>query len=97
MGVGDTQFRPRTWTKRSVPSVQGYAYHISYELINKITSFRSDAKTLQKYYNSTNFKKMLEKSMLIVYNLYVLKEKCIKNEKKAQNITKIKSCMIGKE
>ena len=35
--------------------------------------------------------------MLIVYNLYVLKEKCIKNEKKAQNITKIKSCMIRKE
>ena len=28
-----------------------------------------------------NFRKMLEKSMLIVYNLYVLKEKCIKNDK----------------
>ena len=38
--------------------------------------------------------KMLEKNILIVYNLYVLKEKCIKNKKKAQNITKIKSCMI---
>ena len=35
--------------------------------------------------------------MLIVYNLCILKEKCIKNEKKAQNITKIKSCMIRKE
>ena len=40
---------------------------------------------------------MLEKNILIVYNLYVLREKCIKNKKKAQNITKIKSCMIGKE
>lgn len=28
---------------------------------------------------------MLVKNMLIVYNLYILKEKCIKNQKKAQN------------
>ena len=40
---------------------------------------------------------MLEKSMLIVYNLYVLKEKCIKNQKKAQNVTKAKSCIIREE
>ena len=35
--------------------------------------------------------------MLIVYNLYVLKEKCIKNDKRTQNITKIESCIILKE
>ena len=57
----------------------------------------SVTKTLQKYYNLRKFKKMLEKNILIVYDLYVLKEKCIKNKKKAQDITKIKSCMIGKE
>lgn len=37
---------------------------------------------------------MLVKNMLIVYNLYILKEKCIKNQKKAQNIIKGKSCII---
>ncbi len=35
--------------------------------------------------------------MLIVYNLYVLKEKCIKNKKRAQNTTKIKSYLIWEE
>ena len=40
---------------------------------------------------------MLEKRMLIVYNLCVLKEKCIKNKEKAQNITKVESCIIREE
>ena len=39
-------------------------------------------KILQKYYNSTNFKKMLEKSMPIVYNLCVLKRCVLKQERK---------------
>ena len=55
---------------------------------------KNTTNVLQKYYNSTNCKKMLEKSMLIVYNLYVLEEKCIKNDKRTQNITKIESCII---
>ena len=32
--------------------------------------------------------------MLIVYNLNVHEVKCIRNEKKAQNITKAESCII---
>ena len=35
--------------------------------------------------------------MLIVYNLRVHKEKCIKNKKKAKNITKVESCIIREE
>ena len=61
----------------------------------ELQSFLKNTTTvLQKYYNSTNFKKLLEKSMLIVYNLHVHEEKCIKNDKRTQNITKIESCII---
>ena len=39
-------------------------------------------KILQKYYNLTNFKKMLEKSMPIVYNLCVQMRCVLKQERK---------------
>lgn len=52
---------------------------------------------LQKYYNLINLQKILVKYILLVYNLRVHEEECIKNKKKAQNITKIKGCIERKE